>query len=217
MNEQLTVLLEGQLVQDERLLELEGTETLESTITDLQASDFEINLSINQPNTRVSTLESLNGTDEDVMGALNKLDAEAQQLNVTLEGLSGSVTIVKESVLTLEQIDHELGTAVDELDFHVTELESLNGTSDDVADELNDLDTRLSKLELDGTVAFHVSLLESCPTVPEGNIVIFDCVNVNLGSCYNVETGQFTTPSDGAGLYYIYAHFEGDDVESARM
>ena len=51
---------------------------------------------------------------------------------------------MEESVTVLEQTDEELVTDVDELDSHVAGLELLNGTIDDVADELNDLNTRLS-------------------------------------------------------------------------
>ena len=30
---------------------------------------------------------------------------------------------------------------------------------------------------------------------------------MNLGGGYNAETGEFTTPSGGAGLYYFFIHF----------
>ena len=91
------------------------------------------------------------------------------------------------------------------LDTRVTQLESLNGTNGDVEDALNDLDDRVSELELDGTFAFHAVRASYC-SIPDETPAIFDEVNVNLGSGYSPPTGLFTVPSGGAGLYFFYTH-----------
>ena len=176
--------------------------------------------------------------------ALSELDAELELLNSAIEeltdsveGLPSSVVNLEEFVLALEQTDEELGTAlveldsevglldptvtglsgsVDELDSRVTELESLSGTSDDVAEALNDLDTRLSKLEVNGTVAFYADL-GSPGTIAIDSVVTFLEVNLNIGNAYDSETGKFTIPADGAGLYYFYVHFMVDEGEVAEF
>ena len=190
---------------------------LEDVSESLIASDFEMNAAINDLDSRVITLESLNGTDEDVIDALNKLSSEVELLNKTVLGLSLSILNLEESVTSLEQIDEELGTAVDELDSRVTELESLNGTNDNVADALTDLYVRLSKLEVNGSVAFHGAFSATNPDIPAGSVLVYDVINLNLGGGYNAETGQFIVPSSGAGLYYTYVHFEGDIGETSDM
>ena len=68
------------------------------------------------------------------------------------------------------------------------------------------LDSRLSELEVDGTFAFHVEL-GIYSTIPFDSVVVYPTVNLNLGGGYNAATGQFTTPSGGAGLYCFFAHF----------
>ena len=70
---------------------------------------------------------------------------------------------------------------------------------------MNELDERLSELELDGAFAFH-AVLASYSSIPNETPVIFDEVNVNLGNGYNPTTGLFTVPPGGAGLYYFYTH-----------
>ena len=70
---------------------------------------------------------------------------------------------------------------------------------------LNDLDDRISRLELDGTFAFHAALV-SYSSIPTEAPVIFNGVNVNLGDGYDSTTGIFTAPPGGAGLYYFYTH-----------
>ena len=230
---EITVMSEGQVISDERILILEG-------ITDnLAVSDFEMNASITELDSRVTVLESLNGTDEDVIDAVNKLESEVELLNQTAEGLQVSVvnleegsTNLEESVLALEQRDEELGTAVDELESNVGLLEgTVEGMSVSVtnleesvtgleqADEelgtaVDKLDSRVTELESSGdvrlndSVAFHAAISEFYQTIPDTTVVVFDEINVNLGNGYNEETGQFIVPAESAGVYFIYAHFE---------
>ena len=74
---------------------------------------------------------------------------------------------------------------------------------------INSLDFRLSQVELDGAVAFH-TYLGIYSTIPPGTVVVMPNVLVNLGNGFNSETGTFTVPTGGAGLYYLYAHFMYD-------
>ena len=74
---------------------------------------------------------------------------------------------------------------------------------------INSLDFRLSQVELDGAVAFH-AYLGIYSTIPPGSVVVMPNVLVNLGNGFNSETGTFTVPTGGAGLYYLYAHFMYD-------
>ena len=93
---EISVLSQDHVNQDDRLENLETeTDNLSSSITQLQASNLEINLSINQLDVRVTTLESMNGTDEDVVEALSELDAEVEILNRTVGILQDSVANVE--------------------------------------------------------------------------------------------------------------------------
>ena len=182
-----------------------NVQAIEETIDGLTATDSELTASIDELDSRVTTLESLNGTDEDVINILNEHEVEINVLNMTVEGIIVDVTNVAETIVTLQQSDEEQGTAINDLDTRVTDLESQNGTNGDVDDALDDLDERVSRLELDGTFAFHV-VLANYETIPEGSPAIFDLVNVNLGNGYDSSTGLFTVPPGGAGLYYFYTH-----------
>ena len=88
----------------------------------------------------------------------------------------------------------------------ISQLSEVDGT----------LDSRLSRLEVDGAVAFHAAL-GTYSSIPVDSVVVFGNVNVNLGGGYNAETGTFTTPSGGGGLYYFYVHFVLDNGEFAWM
>ena len=206
MNEQITIIFEEifQLEDETDTLD-SNVQAIEETIVSLTATDSEITASIDELDSRVTTLESLNGTDEDVINILNEHEAEINVLNMTVEGILVDVTNVEETIVTLQQSDEEQGTAINDLDIRVTDLESLNGTSGDVEDALNDLDERISRLEFDGTFAFHAALV-SYSSIPERTPVIFDNVVENLGNGYDSTTGLFTVPPGAAGLYFFYSH-----------
>ena len=123
----------------------------------------------------------LNGTVENLTHEVFELEVELNQMNITFEGLVSNVETVEEAIAALQ-------------------------VSDEYQDvELIDLNTRLSQLELDATVAFHV-VLDSYSSVPEESILVFNGVNVNIENGYWTESGIFTVPSGGAGLYYFYAN-----------
>ena len=97
MEEQFTFVLEGQLFQDQRLLDLEDErETLGSSITDLQAFDLnleesvisleqtdeELETAVNKLDSCVTELESLNRTSDDVADELNDLDTRLSKLEL---------------------------------------------------------------------------------------------------------------------------------------
>ena len=46
---------------------------------------------------------------------------------------------------------------------------------------------------------------------------MFPIVNVNLGNAYDGETGNFVTAVGGAGLYFVYVHFQVDRGEHTVM
>ena len=93
----------------------------------------------------------------------------------------------------------DLEERVDALEFQMANVQEDVGTISS--------DTRLSKLELDGTVAFHVGFSANHPNIPVGSTAIFDAIHINLGNGYNSDTGEFVVPAGSAGLYYFYAHY----------
>ena len=58
------------------------------------------------------------------------------------------------------------------------------------------------QIEHNDVIAFHAYDI-SLPIAP-GSPMIFPSVDVNLGDGYNSETGEFTVPSGGAGVYFFY-------------
>ena len=164
-------------------------------------------ISIDELDSRVTILELLNGTDEEVVSILIEHEAEINSLNMTTEGLSVDVTNIEETIVTLQQSDEEQEVELSNLDERVTVLESQNGTNGDVDEALNDLDERVSELELDGTFALHVEL-QSYSSIPVETPIIFNGVNFNIGGGYDETTGLFTVPPGGDGLYYFYTHLQ---------
>ena len=141
---QVTMILADQVIQDERLLELETGMESDNSINDLETTDIALN-------------DSFQG-----------LDSNLEDLNATIEDL--------------EATDLELAT------------------------QIEDLSTRLRRLEQDGTVAFH-TFLGVYTSIPDETVIVFPNINVNIGNGYDGTTGEFTVPSGGTGLYYLYAHF----------
>ena len=156
-------------------------EDIEGTIDELIANDVSITTSVEDLDSRVTALELLNGTVESITHDVTELEVELNRLNITVEGLLSNVGTVEEDIAVLQQSD------------------------EDQEVELFDLDTRLSQLELDDTVAFHI-VQDSYSSVPEESILVFNGVNVNIGNGYSTASRTFTVPSCGAGLYYFYAH-----------
>ena len=129
-------------------------------------------------------------------------DTQIQQIENDINNIQGGLDVITGTITELTTVTDDLQTSV------VSLQETDAGLMEDVA-QLTEvdgtLDSRLSRLEVDGAVAFHAALI-TYSTIPEDSIVVFNNVNVNLGGGYNTETGQFTTPSGGAGLYYFYVH-----------
>ena len=123
---------------------------------------------------------------------LLELETDAESVAVAIVGLDNSIN-------TLETVDVALNGSIQELDSRVSTLEELNTT-------IVDLNTRLGRLEQDGTFAFH-AFLGTYTSIPDEALVVFPNINANIGNGYDGATGEFTVPSGGAGLYYIYAHF----------
>ena len=127
---------------------------------------------------------------------LLELETDAESVAIAIVGLDNSVN-------TLETVDVALNDSIHGLDSRVTALEAVDSEQ---ATQLGDLDTRLVRLEQDGTVAFH-AFLGVYTSIPDETVIIFPNINVNIGNGYDGSTGEFTVPSGGAGLYYLYGHF----------
>ena len=86
------------------------------------------------------------------------------------------------------------------------DVEDLQVGDSDLASRIDELDSRVGRVEQDGTVAFH-AFLGSYKSIPQGSVIVFPNINVKIGNDYSGATWEFTVPSGGAGLYYLYAHF----------
>ena len=149
---QIVLLKSDQVLQDQRLLELEDdTDVIEGNI-------------------------------EQIENNINSLQANDNSLNASLLAL-------EESVIILHETDNEINAQIDTLSGSVT-----------------DINEKLIKLEVEGTIAFNAEI-GSYDTLPVGSTVIFSEVKENQGNAYDSTTGQFVVPSGGAGLYYFFAHF----------
>ena len=135
VNEQITIIFEEIFQLEDETDTLDSNiEVIEEMIDGLTATDSELTALIDELDSRVTTLESLNGTDEDVINILNEHETEINLLNITVEDLLVDVANVEETIVSLQQSDEEQGTAINDLDTRVTDLESLNGTNGDVDD-----------------------------------------------------------------------------------
>ena len=144
---------------------------------------------------------------------LLELETDAESVAVAIVGLDNSIN-------TLETIDVALNNSIYGLDSRVSALEELNSTivdltndiedlelmDSELASQINDLNTRLTFLEQNGTVAFH-AVLGTYTSIPEGSVIVFQNININLDDGYNGATGEFTVPVDEDGLHFFYVHF----------
>ena len=180
---EVTIIHADQVVQDERLLEVEdevelvgkGVATLEENVNALDASNAQLNVSVSALDVRVTTVESQN---DNVTDDLNELSDR-------VDALGEDVTDLDESVTELEETTEGLNMAVNDLDSRVSDLEASggNGTS-----ELS--------------IAFGAYAVIT--PIAIGSTVVFPAEHVNLGNGYNTETGEFTVPPGGAGVYFLF-------------
>ena len=144
-------------------------------------------------------------------------DERLLELETDAEQLEGTVNNLQLSVLNLEVNDAEFNATIAELstglielnatvERHDAELDELGENLEDLTSMVDDIDARLSEFELNGTVGFH-AYLTAYTSIPVGSVVIFQEDYVNIGSGYDVTTGDFTVPTGKAGLYYFYVHF----------
>ena len=119
-------------------------------------------------------------------------------------------------MLTLELSDDAFNGTIKELNTglldlnttvkgHDNELDQLHDDLENLALVADDIDSRLSEFEFNGTVAFH-AYLTGYTSIPEGSVVIFQEDYLNIEGGYDVTTGDFTVTTGKAGLYYFYVH-----------
>ena len=200
----ISIINSEQILQDAQIIEIQNSvETVEADVAkigELEASLSEVN-------------QSLGELSDDLQDSVTTLQETDAGLSEELSSLSDSLTVVMEDVDRLTVVPDDLVVSV------VSLQETDNGIMEDISQLTefdNDLDSRLSELEIQGTVGFH-AVLGDYTSIPLGSVVVFPIVNVNLGNGYNGETGEFFTPVGGAGLYFFYAHFQVQQGERAQM
>ena len=229
LEERVTVLeFQMAIVQEDIDIITNDVTELDASLTDLD-EDVEAQITIILAD--ISTLQS----DQSVQ------DNRLLIIESDVEGFESDVVAIGEELIRLEETDQRLNSSLIVLESRVAALEELNSTVEELTEnleqsisELEETDTeltssildahadieatneRLLKLEVNGTVAFHVFLHEYT-SIPIDSTVIFDQVYTNLRNAYNVTTGLFTVPPGGGGLYYFYVHFVYASSEFARF
>ena len=140
-------------------------------------------------------IETIQADVTSIEESITELAATDENLLESITGLVATDESLQGSISDLEQTDQEVAGEIDDLSSSVNSL----------SNSVDSLDTRLSKLEVDGAVAFH-AYLGTYSSIFPGSVVVFPYVLVNLGDGYDGSTGRFTVPSGGAGLYYLYVH-----------
>ena len=175
-------------------------EDVEAQITIILADISTIQSDQSVQDNRLLVIESdVEGFEADVAAIgeeLSRLEETNLKLNSSLEELTETLD---QSIDALEETDAELTSSI--LDAH---------------DDIGSANQRLSRLEVNGTVAFQ-AFLDEYTSIPISSIVIFDQVYTNLASGYDVTAGVFTVPPGGEGLYYFYSHFRYESSEFVRF
>ena len=160
--------------------------------------------------------QSLMQNDTSLEERVQALEFQMENVHEDMTVIEGEISVINSEqdlqdtqLQIIEEDVQEVTAVTDDLQMSVTSLQETDaGLLEDIT-QLTEvdgsLDSRLSKLEVGGAVAFHVAL-GTYSSIPINSVVLFPNVNVNLGEGYNAETGQFVTSSGGAGLYYFYVH-----------
>ena len=180
VNEELVTLTEELVILTEELIDVEdGVENVEGQITVILAGQVIQN--------------------ERLLG----LETDADSVAIAIFGLENSINVLQTADVALNGSIQGLDSALEELN---STIEDLKAVDSDLATQMEDLSARLKRLEQNGTIAFH-AFLSVYTSIPEGSVIVFPNINVNIGNGYSGATGEFTVPSGGAGLYYLYGHF----------
>ena len=186
-----------------------GTDDVEERVTFLEFQMVNVNEELVTLSEDLIDVE--NGV-ENVEGQVTVILADQviqDERMLELERNAESVAVAISSIDNLETADVALNDSIQELDSRVKAIEELNATivglTEDVED-LHVLNTRIGRVEQEGIVAFH-AFLGIYSSIPQGSVIIFPNININIGNGYSGATGEFTVPSGGAGLYYLYGHF----------
>ena len=168
-------------MEDEVELVGRGVATFEETVNEVVISNTQLNASVTQLDSRVTTLESQNGTNDNLTDELNELNQRVDVLDDDITDVENTLSNLDETITGLEETTEGLNMA------------------------LNDLDSRVSALEAsrrNESIAFSVH--DVIMPIAEDSTVVFPEVTLNLGNGYNNETGEFTVPTGGAGVYFLY-------------
>ena len=168
--------------------ELVDTEvaTLEDALKDYGIS--QLKAFVTQLDVRMMTLESQKGSNKNVTGELNELNQRVDALEEDVTDLHITVSNLDKSATGLEETIEGLNVAINDLESRVSDLEASengNGTSEP-------------------TIAF--SAYDVMTPIEVENTVVFPELDVNLGNGYNNQTGEFTVPPEGAGVYFLFFH-----------
>ena len=166
-----------------------GVATLEDMVKkNFSISNTRLNAFVTELDVRMTSLESPNGANDNITDELDELNQRVDALEEDAADLQ--ITNLDESVTVLEENIEGLNTDVYDLDTRVSDLGASAGNG---TDEL--------------TIAFSAHVVIS-PVAVESTVV-FPELDVNLGNGYNNETGEFTVPPEGAGIYFFFSHTGG--------
>ena len=160
----------------------------------LDTSNACVDAFVSQLDNRVRKLESQRGANDNVTDEINELNERVDALDEDVTDLQITVFDLDETVTVLEETVEGLSIAVNDLDSRVSDLEDSgeNGTSEPV-------------------IAFSVHNIIS--PIPEETNMIFPEIDANLGHGYDNETGEFTVPPGGVGVYFLFFYTLVDQGE----
>ena len=145
------------------------------------------------------------------------LEFQTENVHEDITVIEGEITVINSEQIVQNTQIQQIENDINEVQVAVLSLQQTDvGLTEDIV-QLNEvdasLDSRLSELEVDGSFAFHAAL-GLYTSIPWQSVVV---VNVDLGDGYNGGTREFVTPVGGAGLYFVYVHFQVDRVEHTLM
>ena len=132
--------------------------------------------------------------------AQNPLEERMDRMEDQIAKISTSL----QEILT--KMTNDMNQRADASDKDISDLQiTVSNLDASLTVAVNDLDTRVINLETSAenrTIAFATTSVVT--PIEVFDPMVFPIVEVNLGDGYNSETGQFTVPPGGAGVYFVY-------------